>query len=352
MRESIMIKTHLHTDRISPRLVWRLMLCILSVMTSGCHQKELVYPASTMIKVSVAFDWTYAPDASVDGMTVIFFPIGPEGSIWRYELAGHDGGDIEIPAGRYRMLAFNNDTKYIYYNGISQADTYNAYTASTTLSWPPEVLDDYPEMKDYKGYRSPDALYCGSAEDITISLCAVSYHPYRPDGDNVEAVKECSKHIVRCYPEPRTSNYTCIMRNVTNAESMRRGYYLLTGLSPSELIADDVLSESEGAYTFVAERKNTQISGKTVAFGRSASATARQYLYLVAVLADGSVVSYRYDVSDQVMNSPDKRNVNIIIDGLTLPDVKPVDPDDPTTDFEVAVNDWETIIINHVIGLR
>ncbi len=113
-----------------------------------------------------------------------------------------------------------------------------------------------------------------------------------------------------------------------------------------------MLSESEGAYTFIAGRKNTDISGKTVAFGRSASESARQYLYLVTVLADGSVASYRYDVSDQVVNSPDKRNVKIIIDGLELPDVKPIVPDDPTTDFDVAVNDWETIIINHVVGLR
>lgn len=142
------------------------------------------------------------------------------------------------------------------------------------------------------------------------------------------------------------------MRNVTNAESMRRGYCLLTGLSPSELIADDVLSESEGAYTFIAGRTNTEISGKTAAFGRSASESARQYLYLVTVLADGSVASYCYDVSEQVVNSPDKRNVEIIIDGLELPDVKPIVPDDPTTDFDVAVNDWETIIINHVVGLR
>ncbi len=334
-----------------PMLVRLLVSCVITVMMWGCRQKELVYPASTMIKVSVAFDWTYAPEASVDGMTVIFFPVGQEGSIWRYELSGQDGGDIEIPAGSYRMLAFNNDTKYILYNGISQPDTYNAYTAATTLTWPQEAIESYPELEDYKGYRSPDALYCGSAEGVGVSLCSVSYRPCRPDGSS-EDIKECNRHIIRCYPAPRTSTYTCIMRNVTNAESMRRGYCLLTGLSPSELIADDVLSESEGAYTFIAGRKNTDISGKTVAFGRSASESARQYLYLVTVLADGSVASYRYDVSDQVVNSPDKRNVKIIIDGLELPDVKPIVPDDPTTDFDVAVNDWETIIINHVVGLR
>ncbi|MDE5692787.1 MAG: DUF5119 domain-containing protein [Duncaniella sp.] len=124
---------------MSPILVRLFVSCIVAVMMCGCHQKELVYPASTMIKVSVVFDWTYAPKASVDGMTVIFFPVGPEGSIWRYELPGQDGGDIEIPAGNYRMLAFNNDTKYILYNGISHLNTYNAYTAATTPSWPQEA---------------------------------------------------------------------------------------------------------------------------------------------------------------------------------------------------------------------
>lgn len=328
-----------------------LLICLASVFMCSCHQKELVYPASTMLKVTVSFDWKYAPEADPEGMSVVFFPIGGEGRIWRYELSGRDGGTVSLPAGRYRMLAFNNDTRYISYDGISHFDTYNAYTFKTAVSWPQSVIETYPELNAYTAYHSPDALYCGTAEDVSVSLCSVSYRPCDPGADPSDVqIKECGKHIIRCYPSPRTSKYTCVFRNVANATGMKRGYCLLTGLAPSDLIAEDILSDSEGAYAFLAGRKVSEISGSVMAFGVSASPKACQYLYLVAVMSDGKVVAFRYDVSDQILNSPDKRNVMIIIDGVELPEVKPIVPDDPSTDFEVAVDDWEMIIINHVVG--
>lgn len=338
--------------RIAGRGAWHIMLiCLASLLMCACHQKELVYPASSMFDVTVLFDWTYAPDAAPEGMSVVFFPIGGEGRIWRYELSGRDGGTVSLPAGSYRMLAFNNDTKYISYDGISHFDTYNAYTFKSAVSWPQSVLETYPELDDYIAYHSPDALYCGTAEDVSVSLCSVSYRPCDPGADPSDVqIKECGKHIIRCYPSPRTSKYTCIFRNVVNASGMKRGYCLLSGLAPSDLIAEDILSDAEGAYAFLAGRRDSDISGSAMAFGASASPMACQYLYLVAVLSDGKVVAFRYDVSDQILNSIDKRNVMIIIDGVELPEADPTNPDDSPTDFEVAVDDWEMVIINHVVG--
>ncbi|MDE6121483.1 MAG: hypothetical protein K2F63_06805, partial [Muribaculaceae bacterium] len=73
-------------------------------------------------------------------------------------------------------------------------------------------------------------------------------------------------------------------------------------------------------------------------------------LYLVFVLTDGSVAHYRYDVTQQVRSAPDKRNVTVVIDNLELPPTEPSGPDNPTGGFDAAVNDWETIIINHIVG--
>lgn len=335
--------------------IWRAgLLCAAAVSLCGCHQKELVYPSSTMIKVSVRFDWMYAPEAAPDGMTVVFFPSDADGSIWRYELPGCEGGDIEIPAGHYSMMAFNNDTKYISYSGTEHMASYNAYTARISpVDWPTTVTESYPEISDHTGYISPDYLYCGTAEDVSVDLCSVSYRPCLPDDDSAEsAVKECGRHVLRCFPGPRSSSYTCIARNVTNIEGMRRAYFVLSGLSPSELIAYDVLSDSDGEYMFAASRDDADISGKTLAFGSSASGSVHQYLYLIVVLADGRVVPYCHDVSQQVMNSPDKRNVIIVVDGIELPYVEPGTPDDPDTDFDVAVDDWETVIIDHIVTSR
>ena len=345
--------THNCSGRIlSPRQSWAAAFCAACILLCGCHQKDLVYPDSAMIKISVNFDWTYAPDADPDGMTVVFFPEDDGGHIWRYELAGRKGGRIEIPAGRYRIMAFNNDTKDIIYSGTSHMESYNAFTSeSVPVEWPDTVLEVCPGIESDKIYRSPDALYCATAENVSVGLCSVSYRPLRPDSDETE-IKECGQHVIRCFPAPRTCSYTCILRNVANISGMRRGYFVLSGLSPSELIAYDMLSDSEGEYLFLATRGESDITGKTTAFGRSASPSVRQFLYLIAVMADGRIAAFCHDVSDQVVNSPDKRNVRIVIDGLELPYVKPGGPDDGAPDFEVGVDDWELVIINHVVTLR
>lgn len=356
MRELNGIHTHrwpaARRSGMSQWLLW-LLLCAVPGLLCGCRQKELVYPASAMIGIEVVFDWSYAPEAAPDGMSLVFFPEGDDGRVWRYELAGHDGGEIEIPAGRYRMMAFNNDTKYIMYSGTSRMGSYNAYTEETApVVWPEAVRDSFPELLACKVYHSPDPLYCATAEDVTVELCSVTYRPGRPDCDSSEAeTKKCGRHVLRCFPAPRTSKYTCILRNVTGIDGFRRGYYVLSGLSPSELIAYDILSPSEGEYMFIASRGGTEITGSTYAFGSSADLSAHQYLYFIAVLADGSVAAYCRDVSAQIENSPDKRNVIIIIDGIDLPEVDPGDDDNPDTSFDVAVQDWETVIINHVVTL-
>lgn len=342
--------THSCSGAMSQWLLWLIIL----VSLCACRQKDLVYPASTMIKVHVEFDWTYAPEAAPDGMSLVFFPEGEDGKIWRYELAGCDGGEIEIPAGSYKMLAFNNDTKYIIYSGTTHLDSYNAYTdESAPVAWPEPVKESCPGLLSCKSYHSPDPLYCATVEDVAVDLCSVSYRPYSPDHDSCETeIKKCGRHILKCFPAPRTSNYTCILRDVANIGSMVRGYFVLSGLSPSELIAYDVLSGAEGEYMFLASRSGSDITGKTIAFGSTAATHTRQYLYLIAVLTDGRVVPFFRDVSDQVLNSPDKRNVMIIVDGIELPYVKPDTPDDPDTSFDVAVEDWETVIINHVVTLQ
>lgn len=328
------------------------VLSVVGVLLCSCHQKELVYPASTMIKVSVSFDWQYAPEAHPDGMSVVFFPTDNTGSIWRYELAGGEGGDVEIPAGNYRVLAFNNDTKNILYSGTSHMASYNAYTVEASrISWPATVLDRFPDIALGKTFRSPDHLYCGVADNVSVELCAVSYEPSRPEHDaTVPQQQHCPRHVIKLFPGPRTSNYTCIMRNVTNIDGFRRGYFVLSGLAPSELIAYDILSQAQGEYMFFASPDNADISGHTVAFGDSAASASTNYLYFVAVMADGSVASYRYDVSEAIVNSPDKRNVVIVIDGLELPSTEPVNPDDP--DFDVEVNDWETVITDIIVSLK
>lgn len=321
----------------------------LSLLLGGCRQKELVYPASTMVKVSIAFEWDQAPEADPTGMSVVFYPTDADGSIWRFELPGKDGGVVSIPAGSYRMLAYNNDTRYIYYRDQESIDTFTAYTDAFTVHWPQALTGALPTLATTTVYRSPEELYCGEIDDLTVELCKVTYLPDN-SADGAGTTKECPYHLVRCHPGPRTCNYTTVFRNVVNAESFRRGYTVLSGLSPTELIATDILSAERGSYVAALSRQNLQLSGSARAFGANTDAGARQYLYLLAIMNDGSVEPRCYDVTEQVANSDDPRNVIITIDGLEFPLVEGGDSSSGSTGFEVDINDWEEVVINITIG--
>lgn len=326
--------------------------CLLAflLLLSGCRQKELVYPESSLIDITIRFDWSHSQGGSAKGMTVIFYPENDEGRIWRFELSGDQGGVVSIPLGDYRMLAFNNDTKYISYNGVSNPDTYTASTSATYPDWPDSVLDKFPQLSDYMNYHSPDPLYSGIVDSVEISLCSVRYisESETTSGDIGENVKECGNHVIKCMIYPRTSNYTCIFKNVENIEGVSRCYCVLSGFSISELIASGRLLSDEAAYTFAASVIDNDIKGSTVAFG-SAPDKGDKYLYLICVMRDGVVKAYRYDVTDQIKNSIDVRNVIIVIEGLVLPVVNPDSPDDGDTGFDVDVNDWEDVIINIIV---
>ncbi len=52
---------------------------------------------------------------------------------------------------------------------------------------------------------------------------------------------------------------------------------------------------------------------------------------------------YEFDVTEQARTAPDPMNVEIIIDGLTLPEVENPKPGGT---FDVSVDGWTTIIID------
>ena len=56
-----------------------------------------------------------------------------------------------------------------------------------------------------------------------------------------------------------------------------------------------------------------------------------------AILNDGKKYSFTYDVTAQIHEAPDPKNVHIVLDGLPLP--KPIDNGGG---FAPTVDDWNT----------
>ena len=85
--------------------ILNLMLSVaLTVFMLSCQHKDIACPGlDAGDGIKVLFDWTSAPDAAPDGMTVIFFPLDADGRIWHFEIAGREGGRVKLPCGHYTV---------------------------------------------------------------------------------------------------------------------------------------------------------------------------------------------------------------------------------------------------------
>lgn len=92
------------------RMIVRTAVVALTVIVTAasCEHKDIECPGATE-DVHILFEWDKAADADVAGMTLFFYPQDAHGRIWRFDIAGRDGGHVELPPGRYSLTACNND---------------------------------------------------------------------------------------------------------------------------------------------------------------------------------------------------------------------------------------------------
>ena len=121
-------------------------------------------------------------------------------------------------------------------------------------------------------------------------------------------------------------------------------------MATSLLIASAQSSGSPGASQFTLNRSDNStdtFTGKTTAFGTPPGEPSF-LLYVNATMHDGKVYTKSFDVTSQVINSPWKRNVLIILEGVSFPEGEPPDnPDDPDVGIDVGIDGWELIEIDY-----
>lgn len=138
--------------------------------------------------------------------------------------------------------------------------------------------------------------------------------------------------------QPQTSVVNVEVMNVENLKYVSAVGASLSGLSGSLLLGAGTLSGVRSTVPFAADSDGaSKITGSMQIFGLSASADTGHTLTIYIILADGSKRYYRYDVSGQVNDAPDKRHIRIAIDKLSLP--KPIVNGGG---FHPKVDDWET----------
>lgn len=304
-----------------------LFAALAALVGTSCEHKELCYDHSHTTDVRVVFDWSAAPDATPETMSLYLFP-QTGGDPLRYEFTDRQGGTITVPAGRYAALCLNSDTERILFRNMNAPDTFEAYTGeSNPLAMLGVRSDDAPRAEGAEQERtvtSPDVLWSASAQDI-------------------ELFQGVADQVITLHPTLSVRSYTVEILNAENLEYVQALSGTLSGLSCGLLLADKRLTSEAVTIPFAAAATEdlTGIEGGLLSFGPAAVTDGSQKLVIYAVLENGEKWYYTYDVTDQVRTASDPYHVHILLDGLPLP--KPLVNGGG---FQPGVDGWQEVYVD------
>lgn len=299
------------------------VMVILCVLATGCRQKDLVYPQE-LCKLNVRFVWDNAEKASLEGMTLLFYPQDPAGEFWRFEIPGRDGGSVEIPAGEYTLIAVNNDLP-----DVVLTDMPYSLASLTAL-----------DALYARSYASPTGMvYEGKVGNISVAPDKVSYRSY----DNGCVVN--SPPEIYCYPDSLSTVYNVVVDQIQRLELAKSVEGILSGCAHGTLLSTGSPIPPAVAIPFEMDidTDKEKFTGTTTGFADD-SPGARYILTLRVHYVAGGGYEKILDVTDAVENSFYPHNVYIHITGLTLPEEPTIDTDE--VGMKVDVDGWHMIDIN------
>ncbi len=304
-----------------------ILITLISLWLSSCSHKEILCPGTEVRQVNICFDWDRAPDASPEGMTLYFFPTFQGGMIWKFDIAGSQGGPIELPTGTYRMIAYNNDLPGV---TVTDTDSYDHMTANART------------IAAEKNCTSTGMLYGAVIDRIEVTPCGVSYTTAQG------SIKECPRSLIHCAPDSLSTLYTVTITNVNGIERVKSASALLNGVASSLVFNHSTPLDYPATLQFPLDCKyaSSQLRASACAFASPPDSETPYRLTLVVTRTDGKSFSRDFDVSQQVMNSFSPRNVIITIDGIDIPSGDITPPDHDVGGIEVDVDGWNTIEVD------
>lgn len=296
----------------------------LACLLASCRQKNLMHPEDSKGVLAIHFMWDFQPDANPSGMTLYFYPLQDEGMIWRFDIAGKEGGTVEIPYGRYELIAFNNDLPGI---RLGKSESPMGITASLISS---------------EGIARPgNPLFRG-----TLFIDFTPRTVIFADG-NTHDTDTGSLPTAVCRPVRLSTNYNVTVTDIKGAERIRSANFILNSVHP-ELNLYDGTSSGEGVAVkgqfgiFPANAAMTALFNSFACLENDPAST----LEILITTVDERKFKKTFNVSDQLSNISDPLNVDIIIKGLVIPD------DGNQSDgveIDVGVDGWTDITIDYIM---
>lgn len=287
-------------------MVWTALFVV------SCAEKDLVFIGENTC-VRVEFDWEDAPAANPEGMTLIFFPADGNSKIWRFDIQGRDGGDIEILSGVYNVVAFNNDLPGVEFINTENFDLFSATARSTGNS-----------------STSPTGMLYAST---------ISEKGLFPDNKHTPTIK--------IKPDSLSTVYHIRLDSVSGTERIKTATAEIKGIARSVNIlhqrnSKDICSLS--APLHISSDNRTRLETVTSGFGNPDIADPKITLEVIVTTSHGKY-SKTFDITEQVMNSKHPKDVYINIKGLDIPEADtPTDPDN-NVGISVGVDGWQLIEI-------
>ncbi len=318
--------------RISTPLLGILSALLLAT-TEGCTQKSLNNDAPTTIaeNVEIVFDWSKAPDSEAGSM--ILYLYSEEHDVMNHWFKNRFGGVIKSYGGRHTAICHTNDDPYVHH--LSNQDTFDGfeiYTDNTTalvgqgistFSLPRAEGTEHEPIRN-----TPSMIYGAQRTDLDIKVSKLP-------------------QTITFYPEELVCHYSVVFADVENLKSADlridgtisslAGGYFPGKMSPSS----DAVTHT---FTLTADEQMTSLRSDFLTFGLPVGEPRTHKICLYIALRNRTGNFYTFDVTDQVNNATDPRNVTITIYGLSLPEV-PDDPPPPPGEGGVSVDidTWQTI---------
>lgn len=301
----------------------RAIIVVMTLLLFSCRHKELSSDNVLIANVKVVFDWKNSPEANVETMRMYLFPVDGGNPI-PYEFADVKGGKIKVPAGRYRALCINSDTESLLYRNIGEYHTFELYSPEGSMNMAAYSVLHPDKAREERIKCSPDNFYADRIEEMLLEITE-------------------EEQTVVFYPVNPVCHYTVEVRNVSNLKYVSPGFVTgaLSGMSEGLFLGRNEVKSEPATIPF--EMSSDGVStlyADFLTFGQYGAQNTHKIVIHV-VMPDGNDKGYLYDVTDQVHQAPDPRNVHIILDGLPLP--KPIVNGGG---FLPSVDDWDNIEVD------
>ena len=301
------------------------LLSFTMLLSDGCTHKDLNDDAPTTIadNVEVVFDWSKAPDSKAS--TMILYLYSDSHEVMNHWFNNNKGGIIKSYGGKHTAVCHSNDDPYTHYlRNQNSHDDIEIYTDETAVLVGQGISTNgipRAEGTENEPLRvTPSMIY--GAQDSDIDLKVTSF-----------------RQTLTFYPEELVCHYTVEFVDVENIQS-------------ADLRIDATISSLAGSYypglmkpsseavshtfTLAADIEQKSMRSEFMTFGVPDGETKDHKICLYIALRNRTGNFYSFDVSDQVNNAPDPRNVNIKIYGLKLPEL-PTEPPTPPEQGGVSV---------------